>query len=73
MSQLDTDVAALTDAVATLTGVVTSAIDALGAIVDTSSDQAAVEAATAAIADLTTQLAAAQAPKADEPPVEPAA
>lgn len=80
MSQLDTDVAALTGAVATLTDVVTSAISALGAIVDTSSDQAAVEAANAAIADLTTKLAAALAPAApveappvDEPPADPAA
>lgn len=79
MSQLDTDVAALTGAVATLTDVVTSAISALGAIVDTSSDQAAVEAANAAIADLTTKLAAAlapapvEAPPVDEPPADPAA
>lgn len=59
MSQLDTDVAALTAALVTLTGVAQSAIDALGAIVDTSADEAAVEAANAAIADLTARLAAA--------------
>lgn len=85
MSQLDTDVAALTGAVVTLTGVAQSAIDALGHIVDTSADEKAVEAANAAIADLTTRLAAAlpapapapaptdpappETPPADQPPV----
>lgn len=75
MSQLDTDVAALTDAVTTLTGVALSAIDALGHIVDTSADEAAVESANAAIADLTSRLAAAIPGPApvDEPPVEPTA
>lgn len=59
MSQLDIDVAALTAAVVTLTGVTQSAIDALGHIVDTSADEKAIEAANVAIADLTARLAAA--------------
>jgi peptidoglycan hydrolase CwlO-like protein len=87
MSQLDTDVAALTDAVTKLTAVAASAIDALGHIVDTSADEASVEAANAALAKLTTDLAAAipappapapapapvEAPPADTPPADPAA
>lgn len=71
MSQLDTDIAALTGAVATLTGVAQSAIDALGHIVDTSADESAVEAANAAIADLTTRLAAATPPAPPAPPADP--
>lgn len=72
MSQLDTDVAALTEAVTTLTGVGLAAIDALGHIVDTSSDEKAVEDANAAIADLTARLAAALPAPAPAPAPEPA-
>lgn len=73
MSQLDTDVAALTAAVGTLTGVTLSAIDALGHIVNTSADEASIEAANLAIADLTARLAAALPAPAPVPaPTEPA-
>lgn len=59
MSQLDTDVQALSAAVTTLTSVVNDAITALGTIVDTSTDDAAVVAASQAIAGLTASLQAA--------------
>lgn len=59
LSQLDTDVTALTAGIVTLTEAVNTAIAALQGIVDTSADQAAIEAANAAIADLTAKLAAA--------------
>lgn len=56
MSQLDTDVATLTAAVTTLQGVVATVVTTLQGIVDTSSDDAAVVAATAALTSITTSL-----------------
>lgn len=68
MSKLDDDVAALSGAVTALTVIVGDAIAALGNIVDTSSDEAAVEAATSAIAGLTVSLTAATPVAPTEPP-----
>jgi hypothetical protein len=62
MSQLDTDVQALTAAVATLVGVVNQAVEALGTIANESTDDAAVVAANTAIAGLTSSLTAALNP-----------
>lgn len=67
MSQLDTDVTALTGAVAALTDAVNIALTALGTIADTSTDDAAVVAATTAIQSLTAGLVAAT----PQPPAAP--
>ena len=69
MSQLDTDVAALTASVTALQGVVATVVTTLQGIVDTSSDDAAVVAATAALASITTSLQGALpvAPVATDP------
>lgn len=62
MSKLDDDVATLTATVATLADLVATAIVALSKIVDTSTDEAAIEAANTALQTLSANIQTAITP-----------